>query len=181
MKALLIAVVIALVAMCSPAEQLPDGVCLYSTEGKCISVGDQADSASVAEVFGEPRRVVRFTDDKALCGEVERIVYDSMTVGLLDGIVYEFEARYEGARMSVNGDVIEVGMAHADLKIDTESEYCYNQERDGEPAHFEITDGVHTKESQLYIVNDCLVYTIEDERITSIQWQTANYNESRAL
>lgn len=175
LRALLISVVAAFATLCSSAVQSPEGVCLYSADNKYISIGDRADSASVAELFGEPQRVVRFTDDEALCGEVERIVYDSAVVVLLDGVVYEFSAWYEGARVSVNGDLVAVGMAQADLKVGTEPRHRDFAERNCGYVHLEIvdleiTDGTQTKDAQMCIVEDCLIYMIENERITSVQW-----------
>ena len=175
MKALVISLVVALMAMCNSAVELPEGVCFYSSDSRYISIGDKADSASVAELFGEPQRVVRFTDDEALCGEVERIVYDSAVVVLLDGVVYEFSAWYEGARVSVNGDLVAVGMARADLKVGTEPRHRYFAERNCGYVHLEIvdleiTDGTQTKDAQMCIVEDCLIYMIVNERVTSVGW-----------
>ena len=162
LRALLISAVAAFATLCSPTEQLSDGACLYSTEDKYISVGDRADSASVAEVFGEPRRVVRFTDDEALCGEVERIEYDSMAVTLLNGVVYEFGAWNAGARMSINGLCVEVGMAHAEIEVGAKFEHRYFEERGCGYIFMRQEDGS--------LWDDYLIYTIENERVASLTW-----------
>lgn len=162
MKALVISLVVTLMAMCNSAVELSEGVCLYSADNKYISIGDKADSASVAELFGEPRQVARFTDDEALCGEVERIEYDSAVVTLLDGVVYEFSAWYDGARMSVNGDLVVVGMAQADINIGKACEHRYFAERGCGYIFMRDTDG--------NLSGDYLIYTIENERVTSVQW-----------
>ena len=162
LRALLISAVAAFATLCSSAVQSPEGVCLYSADNKYISIGDRADSASVAELFGEPQRVVRFTDDEALCGEVERIEYDSMAVTLLDGVVYEFGAWNAGARMSINGLCVEVGMAHADINVGEKFEHRYFAERGCGYIFMRGADGS--------LIDDYLIYSLDDDRVTSVTW-----------
>lgn len=162
MKALVISLVVTLIAMCNPTAELSEGVCLYSSDNKYISIGDRADSASVAELFGEPQRVVRFTDDEALCGEVERIEYDSAVVTLLDGVVYEFGAWNDGARMSINGLCVEVGMAHADINVGEKFEHRYFAERGCGYIFMRCADGG--------LIDDYLIYSLDDECVASVTW-----------
>lgn len=162
LRALLISAVAAFATLCSPTEQLSDGACLYSTDSKYISVGDRADSASVAEVFGEPRRVTRFTDDEALCGEVELVEYDSMSFTLLDGRVWDFGTWRSGAVMSIGGLPIEVGMAHAEIEVGAKFEHRYFEERGCGYIFMRQEDGS--------LWDDYLIYTIENERVASLTW-----------